>query len=267
VRVRTILFSALLGIEIACCSITVPAHADGIDISFGFPTTSIREFQQNANSILFPKKFVKISRIQSWSRPYSNEINFVGRDLKNLLGTKLPRLVSNIACFVISVANLHKSIDAYVMANPLAIISNLDIPVNLTFGTKSRRFKFENPNEWPLVGFHREQLASHRIPLEQRGEERQYSDPRNDSGPNHQLASDRREPSSFPYERVFVGICVIGLGSICLWFSFESFEKGAKSPRYIAGGVVLGLIAFALIGHGLFYASLGVWGLPSVYVL
>ena len=111
------------------------------------------------------------------------------------------------------------------------------------------------------------QLAAHRIPLKQRREERQYSYSGDYSGANDQMSSDRREVPSFPYERVFLGICVIGLGGTCLWFSFESFEKISKSPRYMAGGVILGLIAIALIGHGLFYACLGVWGLPSLYVL
>jgi hypothetical protein len=114
---------------------------------------------------------------------------------------------------------------------------------------------------------HLSQLTAHRIPLEQRGEERQYSYPGDYPGPNDQLASDRRELPRFPYERVFLGICVIGLGWTCLWFSFESFEKISQSPRYMAGGIILGLTAIALIGHGLFYACLGVWGLPSLYIL
>jgi hypothetical protein len=114
---------------------------------------------------------------------------------------------------------------------------------------------------------HLSQLAAHRIPLEQRGEERQYSYPGDYSSPNDQLTSDRRETPRFPYKRIFLGICVISLGGTCLWFSFESFEKISKSPRYMFGGVVLGLIAIALIGHGLFYACLGVWGLPSLYIL
>jgi hypothetical protein len=115
--------------------------------------------------------------------------------------------------------------------------------------------------------FHFNQLAAHRIPLEQRGEERQNSYPSDYSGPNDQLTSDRREMPRFPYKRIFLGICVIGLGWICLWFSFESFEKISKSPRYLAGGIIFGMTAIALIGHGLFYACLGVWGLPSLYVL
>jgi hypothetical protein len=114
---------------------------------------------------------------------------------------------------------------------------------------------------------HLGQLTAHRIPLEQRSEKRQYSYSGDYSGPNDQLASDRREPTRFPYKRIFLGICVIGLGWTCLWFSFESFEKVSKSPRHLAGGIVLGLVAIALIGHGLFYACLGVWGLPSLYTL
>jgi len=115
--------------------------------------------------------------------------------------------------------------------------------------------------------FHFSQLAAHRIPLEQRSEERQYSYPSDYSGPNDQLPGDRREAPRLPYKRIFLGICVISLGWICLWFSFESFEKISKSPRYMAGGIILGLAAIALIGHGLFYACLGVWGLPSLYIL
>jgi hypothetical protein len=114
---------------------------------------------------------------------------------------------------------------------------------------------------------HLNQLTSHRIPLEQRSEERQYSYAGYYSGPYDELAGDAREAPRFPYERIGLGTCVIGLGWICLWFSFESFEKLSKSPRYMAGGIILGLIAIALIGHGLFYACLGVWGLPSLYVL
>jgi hypothetical protein len=114
---------------------------------------------------------------------------------------------------------------------------------------------------------HLSQLAAHRIPLEQRGEERHGTYKGDYSGPNDQSASDRRESPRFPYKRVFLGICVIGLGWCSLWFSFESFEKISKSPRYMVGGIILGMIAIALIGHGLFYACLGVWGLPSLYVL
>lgn len=114
---------------------------------------------------------------------------------------------------------------------------------------------------------HLSQLAAHRVPLEQRSEERRDSYAGYHSGPNDQLASDRREPPRFPYKRIFLGIGVIGLGWICLWFSFEAFEKASKSPRYVASGVILGLIAIGLIGHGLFYACLGVWGLPSLYIL
>jgi hypothetical protein len=114
---------------------------------------------------------------------------------------------------------------------------------------------------------HLGQLAADRIPLEQRGEERRYRYPSDYSRPNDQLASDRREPPRFPYQRVFLGICVIGVGWMCLWSSFEAFDKVSQSPRHIAGGIILGLIAILLIGHGLFYACLGVWGLPSLYVL
>ena len=116
-------------------------------------------------------------------------------------------------------------------------------------------------------GSHLAQLTAHGIPLEQRGEERQYGNPGDYSGPDDQLSSNRREAVRFPYKRIFLGICVIGLGWVCLWFSFKSFEKISQSPRYIAGGIILGVIAVALIGHGLFYACLGVWGLPSLYVL
>lgn len=111
------------------------------------------------------------------------------------------------------------------------------------------------------------QLTAHRVPLEQGGEERQDAYPSDYSGPNDQTVSDRRQPSRFPYERVFLGTSVIALGWGCLWFSFEAFDKSSHSVKHIFVGIIFGVVAIALIGHGLFYACLGLWGLPSLYVL
>jgi hypothetical protein len=123
----------------------------------------------------------------------------------------------------------------------------------------------------PFLGLHGiphlGQLAAHGVPLQERREESKYSNPRYYSSPNGQLASDNRKSPSFSYKRVLLGATVIGLGWIFLWFSFESFDKIPKSPQHIACGVILGLVAITLIGHGLFYACLGVWGLPSLYIL
>jgi hypothetical protein len=43
--------------------------------------------------------------------------------------------------------------------------------------------------------------------------------------------------------------------------------KAFEAPRLIALAISLGLLAIAIIFHGLWFACLGVWGLPGLYIL
>jgi hypothetical protein len=43
--------------------------------------------------------------------------------------------------------------------------------------------------------------------------------------------------------------------------------KAFETPRLVVPAIGLGVISVAVIVHGLWYACLGVWGLPGLYVL
>ena len=105
------------------------------------------------------------------------------------------------------------------------------------------------------------------IPLEQRSKKSQYPDACDYACPNDQLVSDRSKSSRFAYKRVFVGSFIVVAGWAMLWFAFSLFDKANKSFWRIAAATVVLLMATFVMGHGLFYACLGVFGLPSLYIL
>ena len=110
------------------------------------------------------------------------------------------------------------------------------------------------------TGLHLAQLSVDSAPLKEGGNERESSNYRK---------NPRRysQPSSYIYQRCFLGFFVIGLGAALLRLSMELLYKADEAPRLYPAGVVILIMAIAFITHGGFYLFVGVWGLPGLYVL
>jgi hypothetical protein len=108
--------------------------------------------------------------------------------------------------------------------------------------------------------FHFGQLAAHRVPLEERGSEGTNAHKDQSGSPNYQ-------PSSNPYERGFVGTLTLCAGAGLLGFAMKLGYKAFEAPWLTAPAIGLGVIAAVIVVHGLWYACLGTWGLPGVYLL
>jgi len=110
------------------------------------------------------------------------------------------------------------------------------------------------------TGLHLAQLSVDSAPLKEGGNERESSNYRKNPRRYYQ-------PSSYFYQRCFLGFFVIGLGAALLRLSMELLYKADEAPRLYPAGVVILIMAIAFITHGGFYLFVGVWGLPGLYVL
>jgi hypothetical protein len=104
------------------------------------------------------------------------------------------------------------------------------------------------------------QLAAQRIPLQERRPQGTETNEDKGGGPNH-------KPSSNIYQRGLVGALVICAGAALLGFAMKLGYKTFETPWLILPAIGLGIIAAAVTIHGLWYACLGTWRLPGLYIL
>ena len=75
------------------------------------------------------------------------------------------------------------------------------------------------------------------------------------------------QPFRYSYKWGLVGSLVISAAAALLGFAMQLGYKAFETPRLVVPAIGLGVISVAVIVHGLWYACLGVWGLPGLYVL
>jgi hypothetical protein len=106
---------------------------------------------------------------------------------------------------------------------------------------------------------HLSQLAIHGVPLQERSTEGTNTDKNKSGGPNY-------KPTSNPYQRGIVAALILCLGATLLGFAMKLGYKASETPWLIAPAIGLGIISAAVAIHGLWYACLGIWSLPGLYI-
>jgi hypothetical protein len=119
----------------------------------------------------------------------------------------------------------------------------------------------------PLLGAHFIQLTAHSNVSATQGEPLQDGDAETEKSSSGERNSRHDKPSRYSYEWGFVGGLTVVAVAVLLGFSMQLGYKAFETAWLVAPAIGLGLIAVAVIVHGLWYACLGAWGLPGLYIL